>query len=90
MRPFPTILGLMGEWLGDLSILSAAEVVQLKTANRLWGKELRLASAELVNRRLASQISREEYAAGRQRGKEEAAEQRRRASVLADMIPRRG
>jgi len=67
-------------------MLSPAEVDLLKAANQRWGRELRSASAALVDQRLARQISREEYVASRQRAKEDAEEHRRRAALLANKI----
>jgi hypothetical protein len=66
----------------ELSTLSEAEIVRLRVENRAWSQELRRASTALVNRRMANEISHEEYTASRKAGREERAECDRRASVL--------
>ncbi len=58
----------------DLSTLSESDVIRLRVENRAWSKAIRLCMAELVNRRMANQISHEEYAAGRKAAKDERAE----------------
>jgi len=73
----------MSEWPGDASVVSAEQAAQLEMSNRNWGKELRTAAAELVNRRLANRITLEEYAVLRSRAKADAGEHQRRAAVLA-------
>ena len=57
--------------------------------NRAWGKELRSKSNSLVNSRLAKVITQDDYLLNRQRAHEEAAECRRRASILDAQIATR-
>lgn len=66
----------------ELSVLSEAEATQLRLENRAWSKELRRNMAELVNRRMAHQISHEEYTANRKTGLDDRAECERRMAVL--------
>jgi len=59
---------------GDLATLSESDVMKLRIENRAWSKTIRLCMAALVNRRMANQISYEEYAASRKAAKDERAE----------------
>ena len=59
------------------------------TENRAWNKALRCRVAALVNRRLAKQISLEEYAISRQQENENAAECRRRGAILVSEMSSR-
>jgi hypothetical protein len=63
------------------------EVLGWLAENRAWSKELRLKTNLLVNRRLANEISQADYLANRKLAHEDAAECRRRASILdAQMV----
>ena len=76
----------MSEWSGEFSERSLPEMLRSQDENRAWSKQLRALSAALVNSRLAKEISPEEYATRRKLAIEEAAECRRRASVIANEI----
>lgn len=73
-------------WSEDLSLCSLDEVYLCQAENRAWSKELRLKTASLVNRRLAKDISQDEYTANRKQAVEDAVECKRRAEVLANEI----
>lgn len=73
----------------DLSTLSNTEVVVLQDENRAWNKDLRQRMAELVDSRMAQQISYEEYTATRKATKDEAAECEEQLSVLRLEMARR-
>jgi hypothetical protein len=79
----------MASWCEDLSAFSFEEVVRSDADNRAWSKELRIQGHALVNRRLAKDISQDEYAADRARTHEDVAECRRRAALLSREIARR-
>ena len=79
----------MPEWSENLSGWSLDELQGLRTENRALAKELRLKSAALINKRLAKEISLEDYVAGRQLGTEAAAECKRRAIALENEIATR-
>lgn len=66
----------------EVSILSETEITRLRMENRAWSKELRRCMAQLVNSRMANQISHEEYAASRKAGMDDRAECDRRAAIL--------
>jgi len=72
-----------------LSTLSNTEVVVLQDENRQWNKDLRQRMADLVDSRMAQQISFEEYTATRKATKEEAAECEEQLSVLRTEMARR-
>ena len=74
----------------DLSTLSDADVLNLQIRNRNWGRDLRHSMAELVDRRMASQISYEEYTASRQAAKDQRAECEGRIATLIAEMRRRG
>ncbi len=67
---------------GELSTLSESEVIRLRIENRAWSKAIRLCMAALVNRRMANQISHEEYSASRKAAKDERAECDRTMAIL--------
>ncbi len=67
----------------EISRMSEAEVIRLRNENRMWSQTLRRASQALVNRRMAHEISYEEYSASRQVGREDRAECDRRAMILS-------
>jgi hypothetical protein len=79
----------MQQWHEDFSNLSLEEVLAWQAENRAWGKELRLSANDLVNSRLAKDISQDDYVARRKRAQEETAECRRRADLLNAQIIRR-
>jgi hypothetical protein len=79
----------MPSWCEDLSACTLEEVVRSQADNRAWGKELRFRTYILVNNRLAKLITQDEYQANRARAHEDAAEYRRRASILTSEIARR-
>jgi hypothetical protein len=73
-------------WLEDFSKCTLEEVLIWQTANRAWSKELRRRNSSLVNQRLAKDISQDDYLANRKIAHEDAAECRRRASILDTQI----
>lgn len=75
-------------WRDDFSDLSLEEVLRYQLENRAWSKELRLRSNQLVNRRLANEISKDDYLAHRQLARQDAAECQRRAAILDSQIAR--
>jgi hypothetical protein len=79
----------MPEWAENLSGWSLNELQAMRTENRARAKELRLKSASLINKRLAKEISLEDYMSGRQSGTEAAAECKRRAIALENEIAAR-
>lgn len=76
----------MPPWSDDLSTLTLTELLSTQTENRVWSKELRLKTAALINRRLAKDISRDEYIAHRQLTDESTAECRRRSNILLQRL----
>ena len=79
----------MSLWDEDFSTSSLEEVLRWQAENRAWSKELRLKNSSLVNDRLANNISQDDYVANRKVAHEDAAECRRRATVLDTQIVRR-
>ena len=80
----------MTVWSEDFTGASVDELLRSQAENRAWNKELRLKSTALVNSRLAKDISLEEYAAHRKQANDDAAECKRRATILANEISCRG
>jgi hypothetical protein len=76
-------------WSDDLSGSSLEEILRSKTENREWNKTLRHRVTALVDSRLAKRISLEEYAVDRQQGNEDAAECKRRGTILDHEITSR-
>jgi hypothetical protein len=76
----------MMPWSEDLSGCSLEEILSSQNNNRAWSKELRLQTAALINRRLAKDISRDEYMASRKLTDEDTAECRRRATMLLNRL----
>jgi hypothetical protein len=70
----------------NFSAFSLEEICKSQNENRAWHKELRLRATALVNNRLAKLISRDEYAANRKADVEDAAECKRRATILVNEI----
>ena len=79
----------MPTWTEDLSSRTFDEIVRSLDENRAWHRELRLKASALVNSRLAKEIRSEEYAVNREIGKQDAAECKRRGSILARELSRR-
>ncbi len=77
-------------WSEDQSKRSLEEILRAEAENRAWNKTLRGQVTALVDSRLAKQISLEAYAARRQHGNEDAAECKRRGTILVDEIGSRG
>jgi len=77
-------------WSEDLSGRTLEEVLLSEAENRAWNKALRGQVTALVDSRLAKQISLEAYAMRRQHGNEDAAECKRRGTMLVDEISNRG
>ena len=75
-------------WREDVSTCSLEEVFQQQTENWAWSKELRAKTTSLVNSRLAHDISHADYQTNRKLIHEEAAECRRRATILEAQIVR--
>jgi hypothetical protein len=70
----------------DFSGHSLEEVLSIEAENRAWNKRLRLENTALVDRRLAKEISQEEYNLRRRSATEDAAECKRQRSVLVNEI----
>jgi len=75
-------------WRDDFSTLSLEEVLKYQIENRAWNKELRGLSTALVNRRLANEISQDDYLTKRRIALEQSAECQRRAAILDSQISR--
>jgi len=73
-------------WSDDLSQCSLEDVLKLELDNRAWNKTLRLQTSTLVNTRLANQIDRDGYMAGRRNGQQNSIECKRRADLLGNEI----
>jgi hypothetical protein len=69
-------------WSGDFSGSSFEDVLRIEAENRAWHTRLRLEMTALVDSRLAKQISQEEYIVRRQCANEDAAECKRRGTIL--------
>jgi hypothetical protein len=76
----------MTPWSEDFSNWSIEEILRSQSENRNWNKELRLRNTDLVNNRLAKKIEQDEYILHRKLGNEEAAECKRRATLLMNEI----
>jgi len=75
-------------WRDDFSTLSLEEVLRYQLENRAWSKELRFRSNILVNKRLANEITQDDYLANRKATRQEAEECQRRAAILDSQISR--
>ena len=73
----------------DLAKLSLEEILEFLAENRAWKKRLREGTAALVNARLAKAITREEYAASRERANDDSAECKRREEMLLGDLDKR-
>lgn len=78
----------MPTWSDDITRCGLEEILRFQTENRVWSKELRRRTNELVNRRLAKNMSQDDYLAGRKQVHEDTAECRNRASILDSQIAR--
>lgn len=78
----------MSIWHEDFSTSSLEEILRWQAENRAWSKELRHKANSLVSSRLAHNISLADYLANRKRAREDAAECRRRATILEAQIRR--
>jgi histone H3/H4 len=76
-------------WTADLSTTSLDEVVKMQTENRASDKEIRLEIRTLVNRRLAKEITAEEYVVKRKVANQATEEFRRRSTLLSDELAAR-
>ena len=76
----------MSLWCDDLSHFSVEQLLTSQSNNRAWSKELRAKTATLINRRLAKDISRDEYIADRKVADESTAECKRRAMILLNRL----
>ena len=76
-------------WTADLSTTSLDEVVKMQTENRASDKEIRLEIRTLVNRRLAKEITAEEYVVKRKIANQATEEFRRRSTLLSDELAAR-
>jgi len=72
----------MSLWREDFSTCTLEEVRESQAENRAWSKELRRKTNCLVNSRLANEISQAGYLAERKLAHDDAAECRRRATIL--------
>jgi hypothetical protein len=79
----------MPNWPTDLSTCTLEEIFTSEIDNRAWYKELRLLNTALVNKRLAKNISQDEYTVTRRETTEAAAECKRRGAILVREITRR-
>jgi hypothetical protein len=75
-------------WRDDFSTSTLEEVLRYQLENRAWSKELRFRSTELVNKRLANQITQDDYLANRKIARLHAEECQRRAAILESQIAR--
>jgi len=87
-RALLTISQLMALWREDFSTCTLEEVLGWRAENRAWSKDLRRKTNSLVNSRLANDISQADYLENRKLGHEDAAECRRRATILEAQIMR--
>ena len=79
----------MPQWSEDFSDCSLEEVLRSQAENRAWSKDLRRKTNDLVNSRLAKNISQADYVTDRKLVQDEASECRRRANILDTQIVRR-
>lgn len=80
----------MPYWPENIEEGSLDEMFRLQACNRAWSKQLRQESQVLVNKRLAKDISMEEYSASRELAAQQSTECRRRADWLSRQIESRG
>jgi hypothetical protein len=75
-------------WRDDFSTVTLEEILRYQLENRAWSKELRFRSNALVNKRLANEITQDDYLANRKLTRQEAEECQRRAAILESQISR--
>jgi len=75
-------------WRDDFSTSSLDDILRFQLENRAWNKELRGRSTALVNRRLANEISQDDYLTNRKLTRQDAEECQRRAYILDSHISR--
>ncbi len=73
-------------WPDDFSTITLEEILRYQLENRAWNKELRGRSTVLVNKRLANEITQDDYLANRKLTRQEAEECQRRAAILDSQI----
>jgi hypothetical protein len=78
----------MASWREDFSTCSFEEVLESQAENRAWGDRLRNKTSQLVNSRLANEISWADYLESRKVAIEDTAECRRRAAILQTQLLR--
>jgi hypothetical protein len=78
----------MSLWPEDLLTCTLDELIGWQVENRAWSRDLRHKVSALVNSRLTKEISLDSYLETRKRTQEEAAECRRRATMLDAQIVR--
>jgi hypothetical protein len=75
-------------WPDDFSTVTLEEILRYQLENRAWSKELRFRSNVLVNKRLANEITQDDYLTNRKLTRQEAEECQRRAAILDSHITR--
>ena len=75
-------------WRDDFSTTTLEEILTYQLENRAWSKELRFRSNALVNKRLANEITQDDYLTNRKLTRQEAEECQRRAAILESQISR--
>jgi len=73
-------------WPDDFSTITLEEILRYQLENRAWSKELRFRSNVLVNKRLANEITQDDYLTNRKVTRQEAEECQRRAAILDSQI----
>jgi hypothetical protein len=73
-------------WPDDFSTITLEEILRYQLENRAWSKELRFRSNVLVNKRLANEITQDDYLTNRKLTRQEAEECQRRAAILDSQI----
>jgi hypothetical protein len=73
-------------WPDDFSTVTLEEILRYQLENRAWSKELRGRSTVLVNKRLANEITQDDYLTNRKLTRQEAEECQRRAAILDSQI----
>ena len=76
-------------WTTDLATTTIEEVVKLQNENRAQDKETRLEIRTLVNRRLAKEITAEEYVVKRKIANQASAEFKRRSALINEELTTR-
>ncbi len=76
-------------WTTDLATTTIEEVVKLQNENRASDKVTRLEIRTLVNRRLAKEITAEEYVVKRKIANQASAEFKRRSALLNEELATR-